>query len=107
MRSVKGYGERERKREREAGREGGRENERGLPAATADWTNAMMRAEMHARLGAMSGVCWLDEQEIEMIAEEVLGGGACSRSGGKCSLQPKCDATRMLSWSHRTYTQRF
>jgi hypothetical protein len=29
---------------------------------------------MHARLGAASGVSWLDEQEMEQIAEEVLGG---------------------------------
>ena len=29
---------------------------------------------MHARLGAASGVSWLDEQALVMIADEVLGG---------------------------------
>jgi hypothetical protein len=60
----------------------------GLPAAAADWTNAMtldyLRVQqqkvaafasgMHSRLGAASGVSWLDEQALVMIADEVLGG---------------------------------
>ena len=60
----------------------------GLPAAAADWSNAMtidyLRVQqqkvaafasgMHARLGAASGVSWLDEQALEIIADEVLGG---------------------------------
>jgi hypothetical protein len=60
----------------------------GLQAAAADWTNAMtldyLRVQqqkvaafasgMHARLGAASGVSWLDEQALVMIADEVLGG---------------------------------
>jgi hypothetical protein len=62
----------------------------GLPAEAADedWTNAMtldyfrvqqqkvaaFASGMHARLGAASGVSWLDEQALEMIADEVLGG---------------------------------
>jgi hypothetical protein len=60
----------------------------GLPAAAADWSNAMtldyLRVQqqkvaafasgMHARLGAASGVSWLDEQALVMIADEVLGG---------------------------------
>ncbi len=62
----------------------------GLPAAAADedWTNAMtldyfrvqqqkvaaFASGMHARLGAASGVSWLDEQALVMIADEVLGG---------------------------------
>jgi len=35
-------------------------------AAFASW--------MHAQLGAASGVSWLDEQALEIIADEVLGG---------------------------------
>ena len=50
---------------------------------------------------------WLDEQALVMIADEVLGEWGLSRSGGKSSLQTKCDVTRMLSWTHRTYTARF
>ena len=60
----------------------------GLPVAAADWTNAMtldyLRVQqqklgvfasgMHARLGAASGVSWLDEQALVMIVDEVLGG---------------------------------
>ena len=60
----------------------------GLPAAAAGWTNTMtlnyLRVQqqkvaafasgMHARLGAASGVSWLDEQALVMIADEVLGG---------------------------------
>ena len=60
----------------------------GLPAAAAGWTNTMtldyLRVQqqkvaafasgMHARLGAASGVLWLDEQALVMIADEVLGG---------------------------------
>ena len=62
----------------------------GLPAAAAneDWTNAMtldyfrvqqqkvaaFASGMHSRLGAASGVSWLDEQALVMIADEVLGG---------------------------------
>ena len=60
----------------------------GLPAAAADWSNAMtidyLRVQqqkvaafasgMHARLGAASGVSRLDEQTLVMIADEVLGG---------------------------------
>jgi hypothetical protein len=60
----------------------------GLPAAAADWTNTMtldyfrvqqqkvaaFASGMHARLGAASGVSWLDEQALVMIANEVLGG---------------------------------
>jgi hypothetical protein len=61
----------------------------GLPAADEEWTNAMtldcFRAQqqkvaafssgmMHARLGAASGVSWLDEQALVMIAVELLGG---------------------------------
>ncbi len=60
----------------------------GLPAAAADWTNAMtldyfrvqqqkvaaFASGMHARLGAASGVSCLDEQALVMIADEVLGG---------------------------------
>jgi hypothetical protein len=60
----------------------------GLPAEAADWTNAMtldyfrvqqqkvaeFASRMHARLGAASGVSWLDEQALVMIADEVLGG---------------------------------
>jgi hypothetical protein len=61
----------------------------GLPAAAADedWTNAMtldyfrvqqqkvaaFASGMHSRLGAASGVSWLDEQALMMIADEVLG----------------------------------
>jgi hypothetical protein len=59
-----------------------------LPAAAAGWTNTMtldcLRVQqqkvaafasgMHARLGAASGVSWLDEQALVMIADEVLGG---------------------------------
>jgi hypothetical protein len=32
-----------------------------------------MASGMHARLGAASGVSWLDEQSLVMIADEVLG----------------------------------
>ena len=60
----------------------------GLPAAAADWTNAMtldylcvqqqkvaaFASGIHARLGAASGVSWLDEQALVMIADEVLVG---------------------------------
>ena len=62
----------------------------GLPAAAADedWTNATtldyfrvqqqkvaaFASGMHWRLGAASGVSWLDEQALVMIADEVLGG---------------------------------
>ena len=62
----------------------------GLPGAAADedWTNATtldyfrvqqqkvaaFASGMHARLGAASGVSWLDEQALVMIADEVLGG---------------------------------
>ena len=60
----------------------------GLPAAAAGWTNKMtldylrlqqqkvaaFASGMHARLGAASGVSWLDEQALVMIADEVLGG---------------------------------
>ena len=62
----------------------------GLPAAAADedWTNATtldyfrvqqqkvaaFASGMHWRLGAVSGVSWLDEQALVMIADEVLGG---------------------------------
>jgi hypothetical protein len=60
----------------------------GLPTAAADWTNAMtlgyfrvqqqkvtaFASGMHSRLGAASGVSWLDEQALVMIADEVLGG---------------------------------
>ena len=62
----------------------------GLPAEAADedWTNAMtldyfrvqqqkvaaFASGMHSRLGAASGVSWLDEQALEIIADEVLGG---------------------------------
>ena len=60
----------------------------GLPAAAADWSTTMtidyLRVQqqkvaafasgMHARLGAASGVSWLDEQALVMIADEVLGG---------------------------------
>ena len=60
----------------------------GLPAAAAGWTNKMtldylrlqqqkvaaFASGMHARLGAASGVSWLDEQALVMIANEVLGG---------------------------------
>ena len=63
-------------------------NELQHPAVAADWTNAMaldyLRVQqqkvaafasgMHARLGAASGVSWLDEQALVMIADEVLGG---------------------------------
>ena len=57
-------------------------------AADEDWTNAVtleyfrgqqqkvaaFASGMHARLGAASGVSWLDEQALVMIADEVLGG---------------------------------
>ena len=62
----------------------------GLPGAAADedWTNATtldyfrvqqqkvaaFASGMHWRLGAASGVSWLDEQALVMIADEVLGG---------------------------------
>jgi hypothetical protein len=60
----------------------------GLPAEAADWTNAMtldyfrvrqqkvaaFANRMHAWLGAASGVSWLDEQALVMIADERLGG---------------------------------
>jgi hypothetical protein len=60
----------------------------GLPAAAADWTNvttldyfrvqqqkvAAFASGMHSRLGAASGVSWLHEQALVMIANEVLGG---------------------------------
>jgi hypothetical protein len=60
----------------------------GLPAAAADWTNVMtldyfrvqqqkvaaFASGMHSRLGAASGVSWLDEQALVMIADEVMGG---------------------------------
>ena len=62
----------------------------GIPAAAADedWTNATtldyfrvqqqkvaaFASGMHWRLGAASGVSWLDEQALVMIADEVLGG---------------------------------
>jgi len=35
---------------------------------------AAFASGMHARLGAASGVSWLDEQALVMIANEVLGG---------------------------------
>ena len=55
----------------------------GLPAAAADWTNVMtlyyfrvqqqkvaaFASGMHSRLGAASGVSWLDEQALVMIAD--------------------------------------
>jgi len=67
----------------------------GLPAAAAGWTNTMtldyLRVQqqkvaafasgMHARLGAASGVSWLDEQALVMIADEVLGGWGLLNSG--------------------------
>ena len=82
----------------------------GLPAAAAGWTNTMtldyLRVQqqkvaafasgMHWRLGAASGVSWLDEQALVMIADEVLGGWGRGTSSC-CSFQPKCDVTRMLS----------
>ena len=57
-------------------------------AADEDWTNAMtldyfrvqqqkvtaFASGMHSRLGAATGVKWLDEQALVMIADEVLGG---------------------------------
>ena len=60
----------------------------GLPEAAADWTDAMIldffsvqhhkvaafASGMHWRLGAASGVSWLDEQALVMIANEILGG---------------------------------
>ena len=62
----------------------------GLPAASADedWTNAMtldyfrmqqqkvvaFASGMHSRLGAAWGVNKLDDQALEMIVDEVLGG---------------------------------
>ena len=55
-------------------------------AADEDWTNAMtldyfrvqqqkvaeFASGMHSRLGAASGVSWLDKQALVMIADEVL-----------------------------------
>ncbi len=35
---------------------------------------AAFASGMHWRLGAASGVSWLDEQALVMIADEVLGG---------------------------------
>ena len=35
---------------------------------------AAFASGMHSRLGAASGVSWLDEQALMMIADEVLGG---------------------------------
>jgi hypothetical protein len=35
---------------------------------------AKFASGMHSQLGAASGVSWLDEQELVMIADEVLGG---------------------------------
>ena len=62
----------------------------GLPAEAADedWTNAMtldyfrvqqqkvaaLASGMQSRLVAASGVKWLDEQALVVIADEVLGG---------------------------------
>ena len=81
----------------------------GLPTAAA--TNAMtlddfethaakggvaFASGMLSRLGAASGVSWLDEQALVMIADEVLGGWGRGTSSC-CSFQPKCDVTRMLS----------
>ena len=42
---------------------------------------AAFASGMHSRLGAASGVSWLDEQALMMIADEVLGGWACSSLG--------------------------
>jgi hypothetical protein len=58
---------------------------------------AAFASGMHSRLGAASGVSWLDEQALVMIADEVLGGWGLLKESGKSSLQPKCDVTRMLS----------
>jgi hypothetical protein len=52
---------------------------------------------MHARLGAASGVSWLDEQALVMIADEVLGGWGLLKEWRQESLQPMCDVTRMVS----------
>jgi hypothetical protein len=102
----------------------------GLPAADEDWTNAMtldyfrMQQQkvaafasgmMKARLGAVSGVSWLDEQALVMIADELLGGWGLLKEWQERSLQPMCDVTRMLSNTSniyttntcRTYSQRF
>jgi hypothetical protein len=67
-----------------------REKVQGLPGAAVDedWTNATtldyfrvqqqkvtaFASGMHWRLGAVSGVSWLDEQTLVMIVDEVLGG---------------------------------
>ena len=53
--------------------------------------------QMHARLGAASGVSWLDEQPLVMIADEVLGGWGLLKEWRQESLQPMCDVTRMVS----------
>jgi hypothetical protein len=50
-----------------------------------------MASGMHARLGAASGVSWLDEQSLVMIADEVLGsrvGSSLLKEWCKSSLQP-------------------
>jgi len=73
-----------------------RNDARPLPRAAAKGGSVCERDTEHGRLGAASGVSWLDEQSLVMIADEVLGGWGRGTSSC-CSFQPKCDVTRMLS----------
>jgi len=51
-----------------------RDDARLLARAAAKGGGVCQRSGMHVRLGATSGVSWLDEQVLDMIADEVLGG---------------------------------
>jgi hypothetical protein len=51
-----------------------RDDARLLARAAAKGGGVCQRSGMHVRLGATSGVSWLDEQALDMIADEVLGG---------------------------------
>ena len=53
---------------------------------------AAFASGMHSRLGAASGVSWLDEQALVIIADEVLSGwGLLKEWRQELSLQPKCE----------------
>jgi hypothetical protein len=60
-----------------------RDNDRLLPRAVAKGGGVCERDVFAAAVtvGAASGVSWLDEQALMMIADEVLGGWACSSLG--------------------------
>jgi|LauGreDrversion4_2_1035121.scaffolds.fasta_scaffold627368_1 hypothetical protein len=53
---------------------------------------------MHERLGAASGVSWLGEQALVMIADEVLGEWGMLKEWRQELVAAKvCDVMRMLS----------